>query len=158
MRPDLEVFHVGMVVRDIPVAMADLEFSLGLTWTPVEHRVITLRYRGEVVRTPISFTYSREGPVHLELLGAVAGTPWDELSPLHHVGTWAQDLRRGVADLEHGGMEMEVTYDDPSGGPVGFAYMTSTTGLRIELIDAGRREVMERWISGAGAFPDMPGN
>ena len=148
-----EAFHFGMVVHDVASAMTDLGASLQLTFAPVEHRVIVLRYRDEVITTPLSFTYSRQGPVHLELIGAVPGTPWEEPNQMHHVGYWVEDLSRSVAELTSGGMAVEVTYDDPSGDPVGFAYMSGPAGHRIELVEARRREVMEDWISGDQAFP-----
>lgn len=149
-----EAFHFGMVVDDMASAMADLGSSLNLTFAPVEHRIIVLRYRGEVITTPLSFTYSHQGPVHLELIGAVSGTPWEEPNQMHHVGYWVEDLSRSIAELTSGGMTVEVTYDDPSGDPTGFAYMSGPGGHRVELVEARRREMMESWISGEHAFPE----
>ena len=55
-------------------------------------------------------------------------------------------------------MKLDVTYDDPSGEPVGFGYLLSSTGLRVEFVDSARREGMEEWIRGGESFPGVAGN
>jgi len=152
------MFHVGMVVADVAEAMDDLGASLGMTWAPVQDREITVAYRGDVVTTPLTFTYSRHGPVHLELISVAPGTPWDTPNAMHHVGFWADDLRATLAEYVAGGMTLDVTYDDPSGEPVGFGYLLSPTGLRLEFVDSARRADMEEWIGGSDSYPAVPGN
>ena len=112
------MYHVGLVVPDVGEAMEDLSRSLGLTWATVQERDITLRYRGELVTVPLQATYSHQGPIHIELIRVTPNSPWHAANHVHHFGFWTDDLH---ADVDHhlaGGLELEGTYDDPTGNPL----------------------------------------
>ncbi len=151
-----EATHAGMVVENLEEAMQALTTDLGLTWAPVQNREISLWFRGTDIVTDLGFTYSVQGPPHLELLTAQPGTPW-EMPGMHHVGFWSEDLARDVADGVASGSEMEVTYSSATSGPVGFAYLTTPTGLRVEYVDAARRTAFNEWLAG-GSFPAVGRN
>ncbi len=107
------------------------------------------------METPLTVTYSREGPIHLELIGVTPNTPWDTPNAVHHFGYWTDDLHEIVGSLTGAGMTLDGTYDDPSGLPTGFGYLLSPSGLRLEFVDATRRAGLEAWISGAAqTFPN----
>ena len=147
------LYHIGMVVPDVHETMDELSSSLGLTWAKVQNRQIKLRYMGEPVETELLVTYSMEGPMHVELIRVAPGTPWHAVNQVHHFGYWTDDLHGVIAERTAGGMVLEGTYDDPSGEPLGFGYLLSPTGLRLEFVDSNRREAIEAWIAGADSFP-----
>ena len=151
------MYHVGMVVPDLDEAMEDFSRQLGLSWAPLQHRELSLRHRGSTVDTGLRFSYSREGPVHLELIEAVPGTPWEPAGSMHHVGFWAEDLVATTRTLEAAGLSLDTTYENPSSDPVGFVYVIGNSGLRIELVNASRRSGFDDWLAG-GEFPASPGN
>jgi hypothetical protein len=133
-------YHLGIAVRDLEAAMADLGRSLGLHWTSIEG-----------FRAPegqVRFCYSREGPPHLELLEGPAGTVWDSTAGdhMHHVGYWSTDIAADRELLHGRGMPLEL--DGATLGR-GFTYHHDDHGLRVELIDGRNRGAIEAWIGGA---------
>src|SRR5439155_21547711 len=90
----LEPFHIGIVTTDLATTMTALTKSTGARWSSLHsetRQVWTPQGVGDV-RFEGSFT--RTGPMHLELIGSVPGTLWSSTKPgeLHHVGYWADDL------------------------------------------------------------------
>jgi hypothetical protein len=143
---NLDVFHVGLSVPEINVSMKEIGRNLGISWAPVQERVQKVRTgSGETRDEPIRFTYSSDGPPHVELIQPEAGSVW-EITPangLHHIGAFADDVTVPPGDgltLEFGGGHDET--------PVGFAYYTSPHGIRVELVDASRREQFAQWFAG----------
>ena len=99
--------------------------------------------------TSIRFTYSVEGPPHLELIEGPAGTVWAPVMGLHHVGLWTDRLADDAVELEQRGLPIEVAGVSPSGRrPSGFTYHRSGHGLRIELVDDASLPAFERWFAG----------
>jgi catechol 2,3-dioxygenase-like lactoylglutathione lyase family enzyme len=153
------MYHVGVVVEDLDAAVADFTAQLGMSWAPLQNRELTVRHKGRLVTTDLRFTYSVEGPPHLELIeaAATAGTPWEPAGAMHHVGFWAEDLTATAASLQTAGLDLETTYDTPTGELLGFGYFMGPAGLRLEVVDAARRPGFDQWLSG-GAFPAAAGN
>ena len=83
------MYHVGLVVPDVDEAMDDFSGQFGLGWAPVQERELTIRHLGRLVTTGLRFTYSVQGPPHLELIGVAPGSPWEPAGSMHHVGFWA---------------------------------------------------------------------
>jgi Glyoxalase/Bleomycin resistance protein/Dioxygenase superfamily len=141
----LDVFHVGLVVSDIEDAMRRIGENLAVAWAPVQQRTQPVRTGAGVVREePIVFTYSSDGPPHVELIQSTPGSVWT-LTPagcLHHIGAFVDDVTvppLGMT-LEFGGGRGEK--------PAGFAYYTAPAGIRVELVDGSRREQFEAWFGG----------
>ena len=144
---NLDVFHVGLSVPDIGLAMKEIGRNLGISWAPMQERVQKVRTRsGETRDEHILFTYSSDGPPHVELIQPEEGSVWG-ITPangLHHIGAFADDVTVPPGDglrLEFGGGHDET--------PVGFAYYTSSLGIRVELVDASRREQFAQWFGGS---------
>ena len=100
--PPTNAFHVGIRVVDLEAAMADLGPALGATWCQVQERDQRVwTPEGGARQTPLRFTYSAEGPVHLELLQGQPGTIWDagDGAGLHHSGIWSDDVK-GETDAQ----------------------------------------------------------
>jgi hypothetical protein len=142
----LDVFHVGLVVEDIEVAMDTIGGNLGISWAPVQRRVQQVRTgSGEARDEPLVFTYSSDGPPHVELIQSEPGSVWG-VTPadcLHHIGAFVDD----IATPPGPGMSLEF-----GGGhgatPAGFAYYTSPSGFRVELVEGRRREQFAAWFAG----------
>jgi hypothetical protein len=142
----LDVFHVGLVVPDLELAMTTIGENLGIAWAPVQQRTQPVRTgAGEARDEPIIFTYSSDGPPHVELIQSTPGSLW-EVTPtgcLHHIGAFAEDVTvppgPGMS-LEFGGGNGEK--------PAGFTYWISPAGMRVELVDGSRREQFQAWFSG----------
>jgi catechol 2,3-dioxygenase-like lactoylglutathione lyase family enzyme len=151
------MYHVGLVVEDLDRAVESYGAQLNLTWAPLQHRELSVRHQGRIVGTDLRFTYSREGPVHLELIEAAPGSPWEASGSLHHVGFWSDDLIATARSLEAAGLVLDTTYDTPSPDPVGFGYFIGQSGLRLEVVDGARRSGFDDWLAG-GDFPAAAGN
>lgn len=128
-------YHVGMAVQDLDAAMLEIGTALALTWARVQEMTVD----GYAIR----FTYSVEGPPHVELVEGPAGSAWDSTggSQLHHVGVFSGDLPGDRARLEAAGLQVELAGR-------GFAYLQGGAGLRVELVDERARPAYERWFAG----------
>jgi len=149
-----DVFHVGRVVEDLDVAMRTIGENLSITWAPVQLRAIAiLTGCGEERDETIRFTYSADGPPHVELIEIGPDSLWRPSSDagLHHIGAFADDVTTPPGpgmDLEFGGR-----VDGRLGG---FAYYTAPNGMRVELVDASRRAGFAAWFAGGGLAPTRP--
>ena len=72
-----DLFHVGIRVPDLISAMDELGSSMGVTWAaPRDNPAQTLwSPKHGVQEVHLKFTYSAEGPQHIELLKVVAVRP-----------------------------------------------------------------------------------
>ena len=143
------ISHTALAVSDLEAAMSFYGDALDLTWARPQQRAISIRVAAGDVTTEIRFTYSRQGPPHLELIEGAAGTVWAPVSGLHHIGLWSHRLEVDAAQLEHRGMPLEVAgLSRPGRQPSGFTYHLSPHGLRVELVDVAARPAFERWFAG----------
>ncbi|WP_420614165.1 VOC family protein [Candidatus Spongiisocius sp.] len=143
------ISHTALAVPDLETAMSFYGDALGLTWARPQQRAISIRVAAGDLTTEIRFTYSRQGPPHLELIEGAAGTVWAPVSGLHHIGLWSHRLEIDAARLQHRGMSLEVAGLSRSGRqPSGFTYHRSAHGLRVELVDTASQPAFERWFAG----------
>lgn len=144
-------FHVGVRVGDIDAAMADLGSALGLTWAPLVER--EQRYwtpEDGAATTPLRFTYSREGPQHVELLQGGPGSIWsgDDAPGFHHIGFWADDVALETERLLRAGWRLEACDIAPEDGYGGITYVRSPDGLLVEPVSSAFRPKFESWWAG----------
>lgn len=145
------VFHTGYVVDDIEQAMDELGEALTIRWARLRQREMRLRTPDGPVVIGLRYVYSSsEQAPYLELLERLPGTLWDTSSGpgrLHHLGMWSEDLEAESQHLEGVGAPLQATFDSDSGGVSGFAYHRLPSGALVELVDAGARPAMERWLT-----------
>lgn len=148
------VFHTGVLTGDLDEAMAFYSRTLGMTfaepyefdalplWTP-ERGMHHVRNR---------FTYSIEGPVHLELQGGEAGSFYDPAASRgDHVGLWVSDVPAAVASLVADGWEVIAAGAPPEEGYGMFTYLRpSNGGMAIELVSETLQPIFARWFRGEG--------
>lgn len=143
------VTHTALSVPDLEEGMESYSAALGFEWCRPQSAAMRIRTtQGDVV-TNIRYTYSVEGPPHLELIEGEPGTVWAPAPGIHHVGVWTDSLAEDAAALAAEGLAVEVAGLARSGkSPVGFTYHRSHDGLRIELVDEAARPAFERWFAG----------
>jgi len=145
------LFHIGVRVRDLDAAMADLSASLGITWAAVVEREQSLWTPSEGSYTvTLRFTYSCEGPQHVELLQGPAGSPWDgaDLPGVHHIGVWTDDVAAETERLVAAGWTLELAGRSPEEGYGPMTYVRSPSGFLLEPVTSAARPRMERWWAG----------
>jgi len=146
-----ELFHIGTRVPNLDAAMSDLGARLGLTWSPPMRRQqsVWTAETGEI-EVELAFTYSCEGPCHIELLEGAPGSIWDagDAPGTHHLGYWTDDVAAVTDGLIAEGWTLEAATRSPENGYGTFTYVTSPTGLRVEPVSSLARPRFERWWAG----------
>ena len=153
--PTVELFHTGLVVDDLDAAMQLLTDLAGIRWAVP--RVVS----GEL-QTPegprfreTRYTYSVDGPHHIELIEQVDSTAW-QVAPggrrVHHLGFYADDFEAGVRALEDRGLATTFRGLDEHGNPAGLSFHRhEPSGFWFELIDGRARASMAAWwAAGSG--------
>ena len=145
-----ETFHVGIRVPDIHAAMAELGAGHGVTWCELQHRrqQIWTPAAGQL-ETDLWFTYSKEGPLHLELLQGEDGTVWDTSAPgLHHTGVWVENVGAVTQRLIDEGWDLVGAQTSPDKGFGIYSYVQSPNGFIVEPVWAGVKPRFEAWYAG----------
>jgi catechol 2,3-dioxygenase-like lactoylglutathione lyase family enzyme len=144
-------YHHGIRVPDLDAAMAELGEALGISWCVPQQREQAV-WLPETGRTtiPLRFTYSAQGPLHLELLEGAPGSIWDgrEQPGLHHVGVWSDDVAGDTRSLEERGWTVLMGQADPGAGYGAFVYVRPPSGLVVELVSSALRPMFDRWFAG----------
>jgi len=149
------LFHVGVRVPRLEAAMDELGGSLGVMWAEAREadaqRLWTPEHGMQELR--LRFTYSAEGPQHIELLEGPPGSFWDgrEHPGAHHVGVWADDLEAETMRLAGIGWTLVGANRDPGDGDgYGvFTYLRPPSGLIVELVDVAVQPFFEQWWAAA---------
>jgi len=140
--------HIAFVVPDLERALAEA--------ATVDGRWKVLRMPGPIqIRTsaghssvPLKVAKSRLGSVPIELIEAVAGSPWTpQAHPyVHHFGYWVQpgELARLAQRYEAMGLRREGTRWTDSGAIEGWTYhLWESTGVRIGLVEKTEKAQLE---------------
>ncbi|HZV10022.1 MAG TPA: VOC family protein, partial [Novosphingobium sp.] len=91
-----DIYHHGLLVADLAATMAALGPALGVEWAPVRSfspMPMWLADGTEAV-AHLKVAYSRQGPIHLELIEARPGDAYGALRAENqaHLGVWVEDL------------------------------------------------------------------
>ena len=142
-------FHVAMVVPRLEEALDHLSATLGLVWTPVIETDVPVGDR----LIPLRCVYSGEPP-HLEVIEEAPGSVWvcNPYSNLHHVGFWADGLEGERDRLVASGCPVEIAGVGPEPDRTAvYTYHADPLGVRVELINAALRPLMEEAFAAARA-------
>lgn len=148
------IFHVGVRVPDLDTAMVELAAGLCLTWAGVIEREQPAWTPADgAFTTPLRFTYSCEGPLHVELLEGAPGSLWDgrDLPGVHHHGVWVDDVAAETERLVFAGWRLEMAHRSPADGYGSMTYVRSPSGFLLEPVSVRVRSRFERWWAG-GSF------
>lgn len=144
-------YHQGIRVADLDAAMDELGGALGITWCSPQTTEQRVWLPGEgTVTLPLRFTYSAEGPQHVELLEGPAGSIWDgrERPGLHHVGVWCDDVAGETQALLDAGWTLQLAQAPPEKGYGVFTYVQPPSGLLVELVWSAIEPMFARWFAG----------
>ena len=131
--------------------MEDLGSDLDVTWCRVQERDQRLwTPEGGRVTTRLRFTYSAEGPLHLELLQGQPGTIWDAGAGagLHHTGRLDRRHQGGHHGLLDAGWSMVGAQLSPEDGFGAMTYVQAPSGYILELVSTVVQPMFERWWAG----------
>jgi hypothetical protein len=144
-----EYYHVGIVVPDVDAARVRLTELLGVAWGPViQTEALEVRDReGKDLVLPNKLCYSTSAP-HLELVQEVPGSVWEcnEHSNLHHIGVWTDALPVDSQRYVEARCPLQLCGRDAGGALQQFAYHRDPLGVRIELVDAAMKPMMEEFM------------
>ena len=144
-------YHHGVRVPNLDAAMEEVGAALGLTWCEPQEReqAVWLPDQGQTT-VPLRFTYSMQGPQHVELLEGAPGSIWDgrEAPGVHHIGVWSDDVGGESAELVARGWTLRLAQRPPEEGCGGFTYVQPPSGLIVELVSSAIRPMFERWFAG----------
>lgn len=149
------VFHVGVRVRDIDLAMAELGSSMGVTWAERRENPAQSLWTPQLglQQLHLKYTYSAEGPQHIELLEGPAGSFWDgrDDAGAHHLGIWVESVAEETEQLVAAGWALVGAQRDPTDGQGygGFSYVQPPSGLIVELVDRAVLAHFEQWWGAA---------
>lgn len=145
------LFHVGIRVPDLAAAMDELGSSMGVTWAAVRENPAQNLWTPEngPQEIHLKYTYSAEGPQHIELLEGPPDTFWDGrgCTGAHHVGVWSDDVASDTDALVAAGWTLVGSQVDPGAGEgFGvFTYLRPPSGLIVELVDRTLLAHFEQW-------------
>ncbi|MFK0173608.1 VOC family protein [Streptomyces sp. NPDC090306] len=147
------LFHTGLVVDDLDLAMKTFGALAGYHFTTVMELEVTARLAdGRLQHASQRFALTVEEP-RLELVEAIPGTVWvsDGSNGAHHLGYWADSDRIGAmsAELVAQGFAVEASNDHEADGILMWVYHRGLGGLRIELLNKLMKPSMDAWIAGA---------
>ncbi len=145
-------FHIGVAVADLDLAMHRMGAELNLQWAPVR-RFDPLPFwtpQQGLHEVSVSATYSRQGPLHLELVQGT-GTfyaPGGQ-TQARHVGVWVEDLPAEADRLVRAGWQVLAAGDAPASGYGAICYTCAPDGsLLVELVSTVLEPVISAWIRG----------
>lgn len=143
------LYHTGIRVPDLDAAMAELGPTLDVTWADVrDFPEMALWTPDDGVQTvALRFTYSCEGPQHVELLEASPGCIWDgrEDPGVHHLGVWVDDVAAEVDAAVAAGWTCIAASAPPDGGYGPWAYLQPPSGTIVEVVSEAIRAHFEPW-------------
>jgi hypothetical protein len=142
------MFHVGIVVPDLDVGLARLAELLGVQWGPIIENDIQVRDGdGQDLLLPNRICYSTGAP-YLEVIQEVPGSPWvcNEHSNLHHIGFFSDALVAESRELSAAACPLEFLDGHGNAPPSAFTYHRDPLGVRVELVNADLRGVMEQFV------------
>jgi hypothetical protein len=142
------IYHVAFLVPHLEEAVTGYGRSLGLSFRPIVSRTYK-RLEQRFCDGPFfaRFTYSIEGPVHIELTEVAGEGIWAQASErIHHIGMWSNDPLARARQMEVDGFNWEASiYGDDGTVPIVFVRRND---VRIEILNENRRSRFLEWLAG----------
>lgn len=147
-------FHTGVLTPDLDEAIALYSKAFGVTFAePYQLEALPLWTPERGLHHVCNrFTYSIEGPMHIELQRGDAGSFYDPaLSRGDHVGVWVSDIPTTVEGLIDQGWTVIAAGAAPEDGWGIFTYLQPAKGgMVLEVVSEDLQPVFERWWNGEG--------
>jgi catechol 2,3-dioxygenase-like lactoylglutathione lyase family enzyme len=146
-------FHLAVLVLDLDRAVDRYSALLGQRFNePSTLHLDTRSTGGYSEPVDLRVAYSREGPPYLELLEATGDGLFSSRNGrgFHHAGYWVPEGVDIAQLLASNGVKVDTEIVGSSGAVFArFTTPRALDGVRLELIDEGRRAGLERWFAGA---------
>ncbi len=146
------LFHVGILIRDMDEATERFSNTLGLTFKePAVAHVDAFEQPSGMSILDLRITWSIEGPPYLELLESQdnEGLYGFHQEGLHHIGMWEPNPEELMKRLVRMGLRNEATQWAPEGRILAtYTAPEEMYGTRLEFIEESRRAGMENWLAG----------
>jgi catechol 2,3-dioxygenase-like lactoylglutathione lyase family enzyme len=147
-------FHVGILVDDLELAIERFSNVLNVNFLePTVAHVDYLEEPGRMEPFDLRISYSSDGPPRYELMEAQGDGIYGlrQGQGVHHIGIWEPDCERKLEHFvgRHGLQKEGVMYTPDKRIIVAYFHPDDMHGTRIEIVDEGRRQQMERWFDGA---------
>lgn len=142
------LYHTGIRVADLDVAMAELGPTLGATWAVVRDiPEMPLWTPDGPTTAALRFTYSCVGPQHIELLEGSPGSIWHagDHPGVHHVGVWVDDVAAETEAARSRGWHCAAAAAPPDDGYGAWAYLQPPSGMLVEVVSSALLAVFEPW-------------
>ena len=143
------LYHTGVRVPDLDAAMSEIGSTLDVTWAEVRDMPDMQLWTPDagVHGASLRFTYSCEGPQHVELLEASPGCIWysGDNPGVHHLGVWVSDVQAEVAAAEADGWRCIAASAPPDDGYGPWAYLQPPSGMIIEVVSEAILAHFEPW-------------
>lgn len=158
---DMQLFHTGIIVDDLEQAMASWGVALGLHWAPPKSAATPMHCPDGVLGREVRFSYSVEGPHHIELLEQVDPSPYLSLTGgryIHHLGYYTRDLAGQSRRLEDLGFPCELSGVTAGGGVARATFHRNVLapGMWIELVDESVASDIDPWMADAARQHGIP--
>ena len=143
-----EMYHVGIVVPEIDAARARLVELFGIVWGPIVETEVQIQDgAGRPSSVQLTMCYSTSAP-YLELIEERPGSPWvcNAHSNLHHIGFFSDSLGADSAGLLASQCPIDAANRGETSELTGWAYHRDPLGIRVELVDAAGRSMMEQYL------------
>jgi hypothetical protein len=147
------IYHAAFIVPQLEAAIAGYEAALGLRFRPpVSRHYQRLEQRYCDGPFYARFTYSVEGPMHIELVEVSGQGIWAQCDErVHHIGMWSPDPVAQAKKMAEVGFEWEASiHGDDGTVPIVFVRRRE---VRIELLNERRRPNFLDWVSGKRDAP-----
>ena len=142
------IFHTGILVPDIEVAMQEMGESLRLKWvTPWRYEPMRHWTPRGMAEATLLITYSKQGPQHVELIQGTGFWASSETRGVHHIGVWSDNLMEDAAALITQGWEPMAASASSEEAWGRFCYLRPPSGgMLLELVSSVIKPLMEeRW-------------
>jgi catechol 2,3-dioxygenase-like lactoylglutathione lyase family enzyme len=149
----LEGYHVGILVADIAEAAERFSAILGVTFNPPTTLYCECLVGDDRRPLELTVTYSREGPMHYELLQANEHDIYSISlgEGLHHIGLWCPDPRQELERLAPLAVHPHVRLLRNDGEmAVWYSHAHQAHGVRLEFVDEQDRPGIEGMMAGLG--------
>ncbi len=144
-----QIFHIGILVPDLDVAMKDMGASMGYQWaTPWTYEPMVYWSSDGGGETNMRITYSKQGPQHVELIQGGGFWASSAQRGMHHVGVWTDNLAVDANALVKQGWKPQAALMAPEKGWGRFCYISPPSGgMLLELVSTEIKALMEsRWV------------
>lgn len=145
------IYHTGVIVEDLEAAQRFYTESMGVVWAPIHiYNPLTLWTPEQGMQEiTLRVSYSREGPLHIELIEAVPGTFYDPatIADLKHIGVFMDNVGDEVERMTALGWTVIAARDTPEKRYGHMAYLLAPEGkMVVELVSTKIKPMLLAWF------------